>query len=64
MKDAKKVSGNTASRDFNSSLGRRNPVPPPRDTSSMTVKHKGVQKVSTRFPYNSHKGEIHNHKGL
>ena len=64
MRDAKKVSGNTASQDFNTSLGRRNPVPPPRDTSSMTVKTKGVRKVSTRFPYDSNKGEIRNHKGL
>ena len=64
MRDAKKISGNTASQDFNSSLGRRNPVPPPRDTSSMTVKNKGVRKVSTRFPYDSHKGEIRDHRGL
>ena len=63
MKDAKKISGAPASWDFNSSLGRRNPVPSPRDTSAWTVKHKGVHKVSTRFPYNSHKGEIRNHKG-
>ena len=64
MRDAKKIRGNTASQDFNSSLGRRNPVPSPRDTSPMTVKSKGVRKVSTRFPYDSNKGEIRNHKGL
>ena len=61
---ATKISGNTSSGGFNSSLGRRNPVPLPRDTSSMTVKNKGVHKVSTRFPYDSNKGEIRNHKGL
>ena len=59
-----KISGNTSSGDYNSSLGKRNPVPSPKDTSSMTVKNKGVQKVSTRFPYDSNKGEIRNHKGL
>ena len=64
MRDAKKISGDTSSGDYNSSLGRRNPVPSPKDTSSMTVKNKGVQKVSTRFPYDSNKGEIRNHKGL
>ena len=64
MRDAKKISGNTSSGDYNSSLGRRNPVPSPKDTSSMTVKNKGVHKVSTRFPYDSNKGEIRNHKGL
>ena len=64
MRDAKKISGDIASRGFNSSLGRRNPVPSPKDTSSMTVKNKGVRKVSTRFPYDSNKGEIRNHKGL
>ena len=64
MRDAKKIRGNTASQDFNSSLGKRNPVPSPRDTSPMTVKNKGVRKVSTRFPYDSHKGEIRDHRGL
>ena len=64
MRDAKKIRGNTASQDFNSSRGKRNPVPSPRDTSPMTVKNKGVRKVSTRFPYDSNKGEIRNHKGL
>ena len=60
----KKISGNTSSGDYNSSLGRRNPVPSPKDTSSMTVKNKGVHKVSTRFPYDSRKGEIRDHRGL
>ena len=64
MRDAKKLSGNTSSGAYNSSLGRRNPVPPPRDTSSRTVKNKGVRKVSTRFPYDSNKGEIRNHNVL
>ena len=61
---ATKISGNTSSGDYNSSLGRRNPVPSPKDTSPMTVKNKGVKKVSTQFPYDSHKGEIRNHRGL
>ena len=61
---ATKISGNTSSGDYNSSLGRRNPVPPARDTSSMTVKNKGVKKVSTQFPYDSRRGEIRNHRGL
>ena len=61
---ATKISGNTSSGDFNSSLGRRNPVPSPKDTSSMTVKNKGVKKVSTQFPYDSRRGEIRNHRGL
>ena len=61
---ATKISGNTSSGDFNSSLGKRNPVPSPKDTSSMTVKNKGVKKVSTQFPYDSRRGEIRNHRGL
>jgi hypothetical protein len=61
---ATKISGNTSSGDYNSSLGRRNPVPSPKDTSSMTVKNKGVKKVSTQFPYDSRRGEIRNHRGL
>jgi len=64
MRDAKKISGDIASRGFNSSLGKRNLVPSPKDTSSMTVKNKGVHKVSTRFPYDSRKGEIRDHRGL
>ena len=61
---ATKISGNTSSGDYNSSLGKRNPVPSPKDSSSMTVKNKGVHKVSTRFPYDSNKGEIRDHRGL
>ena len=60
----KKIRGDVGSGGFNTSLGKRNPTPPAKDTSPMTVKHKGVHKVSTRFPYDSSKGEIRNHKGL
>ncbi len=64
MKDAKKIRGDVGSGGFNTSLGRRNPVPPPKNTAPLTVKHKGARSVSTRFPYDSVKGEIRNHKGL
>jgi len=62
MKDLRKVRGDVGNSGFNSSLGRRNPTLPPRDTRSMTMKNHGVRTVSTRFPYDSHKGEIRNHK--
>jgi len=60
----KKVSGDTGNGGFNSSLGRPNPTPSPKDTSGMTLKNQGVSKLSTRLPYDSSKGEIRNHKGL
>ena len=59
----KKVSGDVANGGFNSSLGRRNPTPSPKDTRGMTLKNQGVTNLSTRFPYDSSKGEIRNHKG-
>ena len=60
----KKVSGDVANGSFNSSLGRRNPTPSPKDTRGMTLKNQGVTNLSTRLPYDSSKGEIRNHKGL
>jgi hypothetical protein len=60
----KKVSGDVANGGFNSSLGRRNPTPSPKDTRGMTLKNQGVTNLSTRLPYDSSKGEIRNHKGL
>ena len=60
----KKIRGDIGSGGFNTSLGRCNPTPPAKDTSPMTVKNKGVRKVSTRFPYDSSKGEIRDHRGL
>jgi hypothetical protein len=62
--NAKKISGDVGNSGFNSSLGRRNPTPAPKDTRSMTLKSQGVTKLSTRFPYDSSKGEIRDHKGL
>ena len=59
----KKVSGDVANGGFNSSLGRRNPTPSPKDTRGMTLKNQGVTNLSTRLPYDSSKGEIRNHKG-
>ena len=59
----KKVSGDVANGGFNSSLGRRNPTPSPKDTRGMTLKNRGVTNLSTRLPYDSSKGEIRNHKG-
>ena len=60
----KKVAGDVGNGGFNSSLGRRNPTPSPKDTRGMTLKNQGVTKLSTRLPYDSSKGEIRNHKGL
>ena len=60
----KKVAGDVGNRGFNSSLGRRNPTPSPKDTRGMTLKNQGVTNLSTRLPYDSSKGEIRNHKGL
>ena len=60
----KKVSVDVANGGFNSSLGRRNPTPSPKDTRGMTLKNQGVTNLSTRLPYDSSKGEIRNHKGL
>ena len=60
----KKVSGDVANGGFNSSLGRRNPTPSPKDTRGMTLKNQGVTNLSTRLPYDSSKGEIRNHRGL
>ncbi len=60
----KKLSGDVGNSGFNTSLGRRNPTPSPKDTRSMTLKNQGVTKLSTRLPYNSSKGEIRDHKGL
>ena len=62
--NAKKLSGDVRNSGFNASLGRRNGVPSPKDTRSMTLKNQGVTKLSTRLPYESSKGEIRNHKGL
>jgi hypothetical protein len=59
----KKVSGDVANGGFNSSLGRRNPTPSPKDTRGMTLKNQGVTNLSTRLPYDSSRGEIRNHKG-
>ena len=52
----KKVSGDVANGGFNSSLGRRNPTPSPKDTRGMTLKNQGVTNLSTRLPYDSSKG--------
>ncbi len=60
----KKLSGDVGNSGFNTSLGRRNPTAAPKDTRSMTLKNQGVTKLSTRFPYDSSKGEIRDHKGL
>ena len=62
--NAKKLSGDVGNSGFNASLGRRNGVPSPKDTRSMTLKNQGVTKLSTRMPYESSKGEIRTHKGL
>ena len=62
--NAKKLSGDVGNSGFNSSLGRRNPTPSPKDTRGMTLKNQGVTKLSTRLPYDSVKGEIRNHKVL
>ena len=59
-----KNSGDVGNSGFNSSLGKRNPVPNPRDRSSETQKTNGVKRNPTRFPYDSKKGEIRNHRGL
>jgi hypothetical protein len=59
----KKISGDVANGGFNSSLGRRNPTPSPKDTRGMTLKNQGVTNLSTRLPYDSSRGEIRNHKG-
>ncbi len=60
----KKLSGDVGNSGFNTSLGRRNGVPSPKDTRSLTMKNQGVTKLSTRLPYDSSKGEIRDHKGL
>lgn len=59
-----KNSGDVSNGVINKSLGRPNPKPLPKDTSSMTVKRQGIKNNPTRFPYNSSKGEIRDHKGL
>ncbi len=61
---AKKESGTISSSEINSTLGRPNPKPPAGDTPGKSLKQQGVSKLSTRFPYNSSKGEIRNHGGL
>ena len=62
--NTKKLSGDVGNSGFNTSLGRRNGVPSPKDTRSMTLKNQGVTKLSNSLPYDSSKGEIRNHKGL
>ena len=57
----KKIRGDVGNSGFNSTLGRHNPTPSPKNTRHLTVKNKGVRAVSTRFPYDSRKGEIRNH---
>tara|TARA_R100001244_G_scaffold1234_1_gene1945 strand:- start:594 stop:803 length:210 start_codon:yes stop_codon:yes gene_type:complete len=47
--------------ELNMSLGKGNPTPTPADTRGKTVKTKGVQSYSIRFPYDSSKGEIRDH---
>ena len=59
---AKKISGDTGNSGFNTSLGKPNSVP--SATTPASLKNKGVYKLSTRFPYDSSKGEIKDHKGL
>lgn len=59
-----KDSGTVSNGVVNTSLGRPNPVPTPVDTSSKTVKSKGAIHHPTRYPYNSNKGEIRDHRGL
>ena len=61
MKDLKKVWGDVGNSGFNTSLGKRNPTLTPKNTRPWTMKNHGVRSVSTRFPYDSHKGEIRNH---
>jgi hypothetical protein len=62
MRDLKKVSGDVGNSGFNTSLGRRNPTPAPQNTRHLTRKNHGVRSLSSRFPYDSHKGEIRDHK--
>lgn len=61
---AMKVSGNVSNGVINTSLGKPNAKPSPRDTSGMTLKNKGARSLSTRLPYNSSRGEIKNHHGI
>ncbi len=61
MRDAQKVRGDVGNSGFNTSLGRRNPTLTPKSTRPLTMKNHGVRAVSTRFPYDSRKGEIRNH---
>ena len=57
-----KVSGDVGNNGFNSSLGKPNPTPPAGPTPGKSLKGQGVSKLSTRFPYDSRKGEIRDHK--
>jgi hypothetical protein len=59
---AKRISGDVGNSGFNTSLGKRNPTPTPQNTRPLTVKNQGVRSLSSRFPYDSHKGEIKDHK--
>ena len=62
MRDLKKLKGNVGNSGFNTSLGRRNPTPSPKNTRPLTMKNHGVRSLSSRFPYDSSKGEIRDHK--
>ena len=53
-----KESGNVSNGAVNSELGRPNPKPPAGATPGKSLKKQGVSQLSTRFPYNSSKGEI------
>jgi hypothetical protein len=57
---AKKISGDIGNSGFNTSLGKSNPTPSP--TTPASLKNQGVYKLSTRFPYDSRKGEIRDHR--
>ncbi len=59
-----KESGDVSNGAMNSELGRPNPKPPAGATPGKSLKKQGVSQLSTRFPYNSSKGEIRNHGGL
>jgi len=62
MRDAKKLQGDVGNSGFNTSLGKRNPTPSPKNTRPLTVKDKGVRHLSSRFPYDSRSGEIRDHR--
>ena len=58
----KKIHGDVGNSGFNTSLGNRNPTPSPKNTRPLTMKNHCVRNLNTRFPYDSNKGEIKDHK--